>query len=227
MCDRGGVPLLLCDLDNTLVDRTSLYRAWVRQLAEAHGGTGDDVDHLVQVDAEGMTSRELAAEAIRTRFALTDEVPVLVERFRQEFASTFVADVGVAEALVLARAAGWSIVIVTNGYPGQEAKIRAAGLDQLVDGWCISAVEDVWKPDALIFERAASLVGSRLSADDWMVGDSAEADIAGGAGVGVGTAWLHRGRDWPLADLRPTVVADSFAHAVEQVLGTDSTSNRR
>lgn len=220
------MPLLLCDLDNTLVDRTALYRAWLERLAAAHGGSDDDVDHLVEVDAEGMTSRELAAEAIRKRFAIEDEVPVLVERFRRESAGIFVPDTGVVAALRLARTEGWSIVIVTNGGPVQEAKIRAAGLDRLVDGWCISAVEDAWKPDALIFERAAALVGRRLGASDWMVGDSAEADIAGGTGVGVSTAWLHRGRDWPLIDLRPTIVADSFAEAVDQILGVESTSNR-
>jgi ribonucleotide monophosphatase NagD (HAD superfamily) len=53
----------------------------------------------------------------------------------------------------------------------------------------------------------------------WMIGDSAEADIAGARSSGLSSVWLHRGRRWPLTAFEPGHVADSFPRAVEVVLG--------
>lgn len=216
------MPLLMCDLDNTLVDRAAIFREWARDLVGEHGGDDRDLQQLVEIDGDGFTPREVVATAIKTRFELSEEVSDLIERFREELAARFVPAPGVLGALGAVRTAGWSIVIVTNGAPTQEAKIRVAGLDRCVDGWCVSAIEGAHKPEPLIFERAAAQVGHRLGPEDWMLGDSAEADIVGGHGVGVATAWVHRGRHWPLGDLWPTIEAASVADAVDQILAISS-----
>ena len=212
------MPLLMCDLDNTLVDRAATFRDWARDLVAEQRGDDRDVQQLVEIDGDGFTPREVVATAIKTRFELSAEVPDLIERFREELAARFVPAPGVLGALDAVRAAGWSIVIVTNGAPTQEAKIRVSGLDRCVDGWCVSAIEGARKPEPLIFERAAAQIGHRLDPEDWMVGDTAETDVVGGHGVGVATAWVRRGRTWPLAELWPTIEVESVADAVDQIL---------
>lgn len=206
------------DLDNTLVHRAAAFRSLVHALVEEHGGNDDDVDALLTADRDGYAPRELVASTARDRFGLADDVGALVERFRHELIDRLTLEASVIEALGRVRAAGYRVVIVTNGGPAQELKIRATGLDGLVDGWCVSAIEGVAKPDAEIFRRAAAKVGSVLSADDWMFGDNPEADIAGGAIVGVRTVWIRRGRDWPLLGCRPDIAVESVTEGVDRML---------
>jgi FMN phosphatase YigB (HAD superfamily) len=51
-----------------------------------------------------------------------------------------------------------------------------------------------------------------------MVGDSGEHDIGGGAGVGLRTAWVSRGRTWPAGlPYSPDVTSVTGAAALRQV----------
>jgi putative hydrolase of the HAD superfamily len=52
-----------------------------------------------------------------------------------------------------------------------------------------------------------------------MAGDNPEADIAGGARVGLRTIWLRRGREWPLDDVEPTHTVDTLDEALDLLLG--------
>ena len=220
------MPLLMCDLDNTLIDREAVFGRWAWDLVTEFGGDEGDVRWLVEIDGDGYTPREVVANAVRSHFHLADEVPALVDRFRDEIASRCTPGEGVLDGLAAARAAGWALVIVTNGAPIQEVKIRAAGLDAAVDGWCVSSIEGTTKPDRLIFERAAAVVGHRLDPRDWMVGDSAEHDIVGGHEVGVSTAWMRRRRTWALDSIRPTIEVDSFAEGVTEILAMSDGDDR-
>jgi FMN phosphatase YigB (HAD superfamily) len=108
--------------------------------------------------------------------------------------------------------------VVTNGdADGQARKLAAAGLDTAVDSICISGAEGVRKPDPRIFALAAERAGAPLR-PGWMIGDHAEADIAGARAVGLGTVWLSRGRTWPIADLEPDHQAVDSAAAIRWVL---------
>lgn len=52
-----------------------------------------------------------------------------------------------------------------------------------------------------------------------MIGDSADADIAGAHAAGIGSVWLRRGRTWPAsATPSPSQQADSFSEAVDLVM---------
>ena len=46
--------LLLCDLDETLVDRSAAYRRWATELASDHGLDAFAVEWLVVEDQGGM-----------------------------------------------------------------------------------------------------------------------------------------------------------------------------
>ncbi|MGP3966283.1 HAD family hydrolase [Streptomyces sp. 6N223] len=214
------MPLLLLDLDNTLVDRDAAFRDAVAAFLAEHGLPDTDVTWVMTVDASGYTSRYEVAAALADRYG--DMVPataihVLVDNGA---ADRVVLAHSTREALGKAQANGWTCVIVTNGRTAQqETKIRQAGLDQLVHGWIIS--EDVGhkKPEPKIFQAAAEIVGTSLSGA-WVVGDSPHADIAGANALGLRSVWVSDGQPWTQDAYQPTHIAADIASAINHVIHT-------
>ena len=64
------MPLLLADLDNTLIDRAGAFSRWAREFAAAHAGSQADAQWLVAADRDGLESRERLAAMISGRFGL-------------------------------------------------------------------------------------------------------------------------------------------------------------
>jgi putative hydrolase of the HAD superfamily len=214
------VPLLLVDLDNTLIDRAGAVDRWAREFAAAHGRGPADAAWLVAADRDGLEPRERFAGMIADRFGLDgqDEGAILAE-LRGGLVRELVPDDAVTRALRDARRAGWVPFVVTNGTVAQqERKLRHTGLDREVAGWVVSEGVGLRKPDPAIFQVAAARAGQSLEGA-MMIGDSAQADVGGARAAGVRAVWLHRGRPWPLTAFEPDHRADSFADAVDVVLG--------
>ncbi|WBB94746.1 MULTISPECIES: HAD family hydrolase [unclassified Solwaraspora] len=212
------MPLLLLDLDNTLLDRAGAFRVWGQEFLDSVGAPRDDIDWLVSVDADGLTDRWDLADALRERYRLRSSSVDLVEELHDGVVRHTRLDPLVACSLAIARDAGWVPVIVTNGTARQqEAKIRRTGLDRYVADWVISEAAGVSKPNPRIFALAAQSVRMRLRGA-WMVGDSPEADIGGAAAAGLPSVWLHRGRNWLDERYAPTREASGVIPAVAAVL---------
>jgi putative hydrolase of the HAD superfamily len=213
------VPLLLVDLDNTLIDRAGAVRRWAREFAASHGRGEADARWLEAADGDGFEPRERFAARVAERFGLSGrDLASLLEELRAGLLGQIVPDELVVAALRDARVAGWVPFVVTNGtVRQQENKLRRTGLDREVAGWVISEGAGIRKPDPRIFLLAAARAGLPAT-DAWMVGDSAEADIAGARNAGLASVWLHRDRPWPLAEFTPDYVAGSFGDAVCTVL---------
>ena len=213
------MPLLLVDLDNTLIDRAGAVGRWAREFASGRGGSDADAQWIVAADRDGLEPRERLAAIISERFGLDDRDRAgLVAELRDGLVRQIFLDSTVAGALRDARAAGWVPFVVTNGTVAQqELKLRHTGLDREVAGWVISEGAGIRKPDPAIFRLAAARAGQSLHGA-WMIGDSAEADIGGARDAGLPGVWLHRGRPWPLAAFQPDHTADSFPRAVQMVL---------
>jgi putative hydrolase of the HAD superfamily len=214
------VPLLMCDLDDTLVERPPLFTAWAEGFLRRHGQPPELLDWLVEEDHGGHRSRHefLAVVAERTGY----DVPVedFLEAYNDELGGSYRLTPGVREALDEARAAGWSLAVVTNGPTSvQTHKIRSAGIDRLADAICISEEVGVSKPDPVIFRTAAARAGATLDGA-WMIGDNLDADVAGAHAVGARSVWVKRPYDWLTYDAgtEPDLVADSFPDAVRLVL---------
>ncbi|MGI5367199.1 hypothetical protein [Streptomyces iakyrus] len=62
------MPLLLLDLDNTLVDRDAAFRAAVADFLVEHALPVHDAEWLMTVDAGGYTPRAEVARAVRARY---------------------------------------------------------------------------------------------------------------------------------------------------------------
>ena len=213
------MPLLLLDLDNTLLDRAGAFRTWAEDFVGAVGAPSSDVDWILDVDADGLTDRWDVAEALRDRYLLRSSAIDLVEALRDGVLRNTRLDPLVACALRIAGDAGWVPVVVSNGTTRQqEAKIRQTGLDRYLADWVISEEAGVSKPNPRIFSIAAERARMRLSGA-WMVGDSPEADIGGASAVGLPSVWLHRGREWSDSRYAPTHTADGPIAALAAVLG--------
>jgi putative hydrolase of the HAD superfamily len=210
------LPVLLCDLDNTLVDRDAAFRRWAVLIAARHHQSDDFVDWLVQADDSGYGPRDELFDGFRAWLGL-EEADYATDEYYRDFLPQFRTDDDVRAALVEARARGWRIAVVTNGPATQHDKIHHAGLEPFVDTWCVSDVDGHAKPDARLLEIAADRAGDTLDGA-WMIGDNADTDIGAAAAAGIDSVWLRQGRAWPREDLAPTLEADSFPEAVAMVL---------
>jgi len=208
--------LLLCDLDDTLVDRAGAFAAWARGFVNARRLPPDALDWLIEHDEHGFRPRPRFFAGVRHHFGLPDPVPRLQADFYGVFPGLCRLGPGVPEALVTLRATGWRVAVVTNGSPSQEDKICATGLDCLVDTWCISSIEGVRKPHPRLLEIAAERCGESLEGA-WLVGDAPAADIGAAHAAGLPSVWLNRGRTWPRNDYKPTFQAATFGEAVARL----------
>ena len=216
MDDDRAVPLVLFDLDNTLLDREAAYAAWVDRFCDGWGLPGSARAELVAADEDGMRPREELLAEVRDRHGIAAPLDELVAAYHVDYPSGFTLPDGTRAALRRLRGAGWSVGVVTNGPRFQERKVRVTGLDDEVDAVCVSAEVGSWKPDPGIFVEAARRCGTALQG--WMVGDSPSADVRGGQGVGLGTIWFPRGRAWDLGDPGPDARADTVPEAVGVIL---------
>ena len=207
------MPLLLSDLDDTILDRAGAFALWTSRFVDAWDLPSDAPAWIAEQDHEGRRARADLFELVRERFRLSVSVEDLTRAFYRDFLPLFKCDKEVRASLVGARSQGWRIAIVTNGSPSQELKILAAGLDQLVDAWCISGVEGWRKPDRRLLEIAAERCSESLDGA-WFIGDSADADVGAAAAAGMSSIWLRRGRTWPRRDYSPTLQSDSFPEAM-------------
>lgn len=212
------MPLVLLALDDTLLDRSGAFRAWAREFLGEIGAPPEDLEWLLSVDADGLTSRWDVADALRDRYRLRMSSMDLLDELNEGLVDYTTLDPLVACALRIADDAGWLPVVVTNGtVEQQERRIRMTGLDRYVADWVISEQAGVSKPNPRIFALAAQRVRMRLTGA-WVIGDSPEADIGGAAATGLRSVWLHRGREWPDARYAPTAVAGSLIQALSAVM---------
>jgi putative hydrolase of the HAD superfamily len=214
------VPLLLLDLDNTLLDRAGAFRSWAQSFLAEIGAPDSDIDWLLSVDADGLTDRWDVADAIRDRYGLRTSAIDLVDAQNEGVATRIRLDPLIACALRIATDAGWVPVVVCNGTVRQEdTKIRRTGLDRYVADWVISEEAGVSKPNPRIFALAAQRARMHLRGA-WIVGDGPEADIGGAVAVGLPSVWLHRGRRWMEPRFTPTRVVDGLIPALAAVLAS-------
>ena len=212
--------LVLFDLDNTLADREAAFRRWAERFVADHHLDPSVVEWLCARDGDGFVPRDELFASVRDQYGVDGSVGDLVARYRAEYPTFFEPEPDVVAALTRLRADGWTIGIVTNGPPSQEAKIASLRLGDLVDGVCVSDLVGVDKPDRHIFELTAARCGVDLRG--WMVGDSPDTDVAGGRAAGLRTVWIHRGRTWDRDDYAPDAVAANVGDAVAVITGDSS-----
>ncbi|MFI1954446.1 HAD family hydrolase [Streptomyces xinghaiensis] len=190
-------PLVLFDLDNTLVDRQRALTDWVAGYQSHHGLSCEQRRWLFGLLADRATPAHF--ERIRNRFGLAESASSLWHGYCEDLAAAVICPPDVLSGIEELRTRGWRIGIVTNGATDiQTAKLRATGLADRVDAVCISGEAGVRKPDPALFRKAARRCGiSGYEEGGWMVGDNPVNDIGGSRSAGFRTVWIHRGLPWP------------------------------
>src|SRR3954467_10361001 len=103
-------------LDDTLLDRSGAFRLWAKGFLDEIGAPQDDLDWLLSVDADGLTSRWDLAALIRDRYQLTTPSIDLLEELHEGPLAFEKLDPMVGCALQIAGDAGFVPAGVTNGH---------------------------------------------------------------------------------------------------------------
>ena len=213
------MPLVLVDLDDTLLDRKRSFERWSIAFAVDNNlPVSPTVAVLQDIDENGYRPRDAFVAAVNRAFGVWGDHAAAEAAFREDIVRYLPPlDIEVVRALSDVRLRGWRVAIVSNGDAAQQmAKIARSGLSELVDASVISGQVGLRKPDPRIFRLAAercavTLVGA------WMIGDDVVADIGGAQAVGLRTVWIRHGRPWPPDVPPPTGAVDSVVEALSLV----------
>jgi HAD superfamily hydrolase (TIGR01549 family) len=210
------VPVLLCDLDDTLFDHDRATRDSLANLRQSNQiltcWTLDELDarHRVLLETlhlDVLAGRLMIDDARRERFkrllqqAGVDDAEA-AERmacaYRTTYAANWHAVPGALPLLQSVRDEGHTVVIVTNnGVAEQRLKIDRCGIEPWIDCMVTSEELGISKPERGIFEHALARVGARPS-DAVMLGDAWATDIEGAKAAGITPVWFNpRGRQSP------------------------------
>ena len=73
------MPLLLCDLDDTLVSRRGFFAAWATTFLAEIGQPADDLRWFVAIDDDGDLPRPDFFQTVIDRYGLADTVEIRLE----------------------------------------------------------------------------------------------------------------------------------------------------
>ncbi|MGK5446378.1 HAD family hydrolase [Streptomyces radiopugnans] len=210
-------PLVLFDLDNTLVDRRGTLGDWAAQFTAGHG-LGDE-ERAYVLDMVTERAYPSTFEAIRTRYRLPISAAELWHAYCTDISALVTCPAEVLDGLGELREAGWRVGVATNGAADiQRAKLRAAGIFERVDGAFVSEEAEARKPQRRHFALAAARCGAVLGDGGWMVGDNPVNDIGGGRSAGLRTIWVSGDRVWPLDGPGPDHTVSHVRAAIDLLL---------
>lgn len=215
-------PLVVFDLDDTLVDYDHAILSGLSAFAAERGVGEEGLTFLLEIDRLPLTVEETWSK-IRTRFDFGEDASVLAERFQASLPALCRPYPGVVESLTALRSAGWTTALLTNGLDHEQRAKLDGGLLTLFDAVQICDPAGPRKPQPDVFREVAGAAGAEVSGA-WMVGDSLASDVAGGAAAGMVTVWVSHGRSIPDdVSVRPDHIVPSVHEAFDLLLGVEQT----
>lgn len=208
---------ILFDIDETLVDHDTAFRAGTAALHRIGGAGGDEAEFLARWSAahERNFDRFLAGELsheeqrrrrVRETFGegLTDaEAERLFEIYISAYESAWALHDDALRCLDALRA--HSLGVVSNGQSAQQrAKLARLGIADRFAHVTISQDCGVAKPDTRIFEHACAACGVGPGAAVY-VGDRYDVDAQAARRAGLTGIWLDRGRTASLRHEGPVI----------------------
>ncbi|MFF5082748.1 HAD family hydrolase [Actinoplanes sp. NPDC000266] len=195
---------VLFDLDDTLVDQETAFRAAAVEWASGFGDDRADVPArwalVSERHYERYQRREIAFEEQRRErvrdflgVALSDaEADGLFAGYLERYEAGWALFDDAVPALRRARAAGLTVAVFTNGEDAQQRrKLERLGLVPEVDLLVSSSTLPAGKPDPRAFRHAVERVGVDASRA-LMVGDSLHKDVLGARAAGLAAVLLDR-----------------------------------
>ena len=217
---------VLFDLDNTLLDRHAGFPRFCSELY--HTSSPISRSHpeeealalMATFDGAGGRSRyDFFSDLTRQWPGVFQDLEQAMDVYLATYPRLLVLDPATRDLLEDLQDRSVPTAIVTNGGSiMQRSKINESGLDGLVQAILVSEEVGVAKPDRQIFERALTDIRAVATAT-LFVGDNPDADILGAKTVGLSTAWVRLGREWPYPDRPPDYVVSNVSEVREIVLG--------
>ncbi|MEU9875226.1 HAD family hydrolase [Streptomyces phaeochromogenes] len=172
-------PLVLFDLDNTLVDRRGTLAGWAAEFTARHRLADEEQAYVLSMVAE--RAYPSTFDAIRIWYRLPMSTAELWRAYCTDIAALVSCPAEVLDGLDELRAVGFRLGVATNGAVDmQRAKLQATGIAERVDGAFVSEEANASKPQPRHFALAAAHCGIALGDGGWMVGDNPVNDIGGG-----------------------------------------------
>jgi putative hydrolase of the HAD superfamily len=226
---------LLLDLDDTILDDSSLVSDSWRQACAGVAARFAPLETAVVVDAIRRTSRWFWADPDRHR-----DGRLRLEAARREVVRRALVDLGIEDDDLAAcigdayshrrdigmaplpdaietvrwlRDSGRRLALLTNGAGvAQRRKIARFELEDLFDAILVEGELGFGKPDERVYLRALGALGAEPH-ETWMVGDNLEWDIAAPQKIGMSGVWIDaRGRGVPdESAVKPDYIVRSLA----------------
>ena len=219
-----SIHAVLFDLDNTLLDRNEGFLRFCQELYRTRAAirrTHTEVQAVTLMkafDADGRPREEMLADFMSQWPGVFLGMDQAIRTYRNLYPRMMILDFPTRKLLGELKSNGIPIGVVTNGPTDlQRAKIRESGVEFHVDAYVISEELGISKPEPRIFVKALELIGAN-SDTTLFVGDNPEADILGAQALGMRTAWVRRGRQWPVADRQPDYEVDHVSEIGPLVL---------
>jgi putative hydrolase of the HAD superfamily len=232
---RSAPRAILLDLDDTILDDSSLVHECWREACADYADRLGSLDQAAVLDAIRIKSRWYWGDPERHRAGRLELEAARREVVRLALAELERDDVALADAIGDAysrrrdigmeplpeaidtvrwlRESGRKLALLTNGAgPAQRKKIVRFGLVDLFDAVLIEGEQGFGKPDERVYYKALDALGVRAS-DAWMVGDNLEFDVAAPQQLGIRGVWIDvRGHGVPEdAGIRPDHVVRSLS----------------
>lgn len=217
----------LFDLDDTLLDRRGAYQVFYRSFYDRQESINEDVpwpeasEFFWSLSPDNATNPREAFNAIQKRWPGVKGDP---DQHFHDYFQGIIAHMkplpGVPEFIEAMNASGIRWGVVTNGGEYQLEKVRRTGLEDRVPFVIATELHGASKPDPEPYLHALRLMELDESQSESIlfVGDNPYTDIVGAHGVGMKTAWIHMGREFPAGIQEPHMQVDAVTDLVD-VLG--------
>jgi HAD superfamily hydrolase (TIGR01509 family) len=230
---------VLVDLDDTLFDQGRAVRGGLDAVAAQFRALAAlPVDQLLRTHDEWLDRLHLTVlrgdlsvdEARRIRLgrildaagvqASDADLDLAAVEYRHGYVASWCAIEGAAALLERLRREVRVAIVSNNTREEQIGKLRACGLDHLIDEMVVWEDVRIAKPDPAMFHAALARLGLEGRTDSAVVfGDSWSADVLGAVAAGMRAVWFNRrGVACPDANLateiRALVPTDSIARVI-------------
>ena len=216
----------LFDMDDTLIGREAAYGHVYRALYDRHEvihsttSWPDALDFFWSLSTGNMTNPREAFLEIKKKWPTITGDPDSHNTFYFEQMVKLVQIIpGAMDFIDWMNSSSVNWGVVTNGDQFQHLKAEASGIDKKAPFVLASKLFGVDKPEPQVFMEAVRLLDVEgLETEEILfVGDNPYTDIIGAHGVGMKTAWVRMGREYPNDAPAPDFIIDHVAELKEHL----------
>jgi len=195
---------LLYDLDDTLISRDDAFIGFTKKffnkfINPEDYSYSDFLGFMRKSDSVTKWSAEknLLFEELRKFVPLPESTDNYVNFFWDSIVKSVKPDIEANKHLEKLNEIKFPWGVLTNGYKYQHDKMKRSGVGKLAPFYIVSGDFGCHKPCKDVFIEASKKID--LPCEEILfVGDTAETDIIGAQSVGMKTAWIKMGRNYPL-----------------------------